>query len=146
MTDALETVDLVEPWIWSLLSADSSLLSIIGGLDHISGTLSIGDLPVPYVHFGLVSTRDIQGNTGIIIANESLYQIKAVDATGSWDDLIPAASRIKALFHLPSQVVNVTDGSLSSIRELGIQYSEITEGVQYRHLGAQFRIRASRDE
>lgn len=143
--DAAETLDLVEPWIYAQLT-DSTLLALLGGLEHISGTLSLDELPVPYVHFSMNSTRDVQGNSGIIISTDNLYLIKVVDATGSWDDVIPAANRLKELFHHPHEVIDVEGGSLSCIRERIIQYPEITEGVQYRHLGAMWRIRASRDE
>jgi len=143
--DSAETLDLVEPWIYSQLT-DAALLTLLGGLDHISGTLSLDDLPLPYVHFSMNSTADVQGNSGLIISTDNVYLIKVVGATGSWDDLIPAASRIKQLFHRPGEVIDVDGGSLSCIRERIIQYPEITEGVQYRHLGAMWRIRASRDE
>lgn len=143
--DSLETVDLIEPWIYTTMAADSVLIGLIGGVEHISGTLSPSEPPLPYVHFSLVSTRDIQGNDGVIISTDNLYLIKVVTATSSWDDLIPIASRLTMLFNLPGQVINVPGGSMSCIRELGIQYPELTEGIQYRHLGAQWRIRASRD-
>lgn len=139
-----ETIDLVEPWIYSRLQ-DSTLLTLIGGLDHISGTLSVDELPSPYVTFLMQSSRDIQGNAGQIISTDNLYMVKAVAATASWNDVAAIASRLTTLFHLPYTVVNVTGGSLTSTRENIIQYPEITEGVQYRHLGAVYRIRASRD-
>ncbi len=140
-----ETVDLVEPWLYATLSGDATLLGLIGGLTHLSGTLSIEELPLPYVTMAFVSARDIQGNAGSIIAVESIYQVKAVDATASWDDVIPIASRITTLLHRPGQVVTLTGGSLTIVRERILQYPEVTDGVQYRHLGAQWRIRASRD-
>lgn len=140
-----ETIDLVEPWIYGQLQ-DSALLTLIGGLDHISGTLSVDELPTPYVTFLMQSSRDVQGNAGQIISTDNLYMVKAVAATASWDDVSPIATILTGLFHLPNTVVNVTGGSLTSTRENIIQYPEITEGVQYRHLGAVYRIRASRDE
>ena len=143
--DAAETVDIIEPWLWSVISGDTTVLSLLGGLDHISGTLALNELPLPYVTFLMQSTRDVQGNTGTIISTDNLYQVKAVGATGSWDDLIPIAARLKGLLHRPGQVITVAGGSLSCVREQVIQYAEITEGVQYRHLGASWRIRASLD-
>lgn len=144
--DALETVDLIEPWLYGRLAGDADLLALIGGTDHLSGTLSPDELPLPYVTMILQSTRDIQNNQGDILSTESLYEVKAVSATSTWDDVIPIASRLKALLHLPHQIVDLPDGgSLTCIRERGIQYAENTEGVQYRHLGASWRIRASRD-
>jgi hypothetical protein len=143
--DAGETVDLIEPWIYASLLADSDLMDLVG-VGSISGTLSVGDLEPPYVTFLNQDSRDIVGNAGLIISTSNLYAIKAVARTGSWDDVRPIAARIKALFHLPGREVMVPGGSLTSNREILINYAEITEGVQYRHLGAVFRIRASRDE
>jgi hypothetical protein len=142
---AAETVDLIEPWIYSTLTGDDDLLALVGEAS-ISGTLSVGDLEPPYVTFLNQSSRDVQGNAGQIISTTNLYMIKAVARTGSWDDVRPIAGRIFTLFHLPNREIDVPGGSLTSHRENIIQYPEITEGVQYRHLGAVFRIRASRDE
>lgn len=143
---ALETVDLVEPWLYGTMAGDASLMALIGGEDHLSGTLSPDELPLPYVTMILQSTRDIQTHGGIIIANESLYEVKAVAATSTWDDVIPIGSRLYELLHRPYEIIDLPGGgSLTCIRERGIQYAENTEGVQYRHLGASWRIRASRD-
>ena len=143
--DAAETVDLIEPWIYSQIVNDAQIMALIGGEDRVSGTMSTDDPTVPYISILMQSTRDIQGNAGSIIANESLYQVKVVDATGSWDDLIPVAARLKAVLHHPGECFTVPGGSLSCIRERVIQYPEKVKGVQYRHLGASWRIRASRD-
>lgn len=144
--DASETVDLIEPWMYGLLAGDAILLDLIGGEDHLSGTLSPDELPLPYVTMILQSTRDIQNHVGEILSTESLYEVKAVAATSTWDDVIPIAARLKALLHRPGQIIDLPGGgSLTCIRERVIQYPENTEGVQYRHLGASWRIRASRD-
>jgi hypothetical protein len=140
-----ETIDLVEPWIYGQLM-DDDLLMLLGGVDHVSGTLAVAELPTPYVTFLMQSSRDIQGNAGQIISTDNLYVVKVVGATASWDDISPVATILASLFHLPHTVIDVPGGSMTSTRENIIQYPEITEGVQYRHLGAVYRIRASRDE
>lgn len=149
--DAAETVDIVEPWLWSTLSTDATLLGLVGGIDHISGTLALEELPLPYAHFSMESSRDIQNHQGGIIAVESIYLVKAVGAGASWDQVRPITARIKTLLHRPNEVIQPGGSlaglaSLTSIRERVIQYAEVTEGVQYRHLGGQYRIRASRNE
>jgi hypothetical protein len=143
----IETVGLVEPWIYAKLIADENGSTGVADLidvDSISGTLSAVPLTPPYVTFLMNSTTDIiTGAGGARISVESLYVIKAVAAGGSWDDVVALAERIDALFHLPNTVVTLSGGSLSSIRERVISYPEVDEGVQYRHLGGIFRIRAS---
>ncbi len=142
---AAETVDLIDPWIYGTLIGDSDLVDLVG-LDSISGTLSVGTLNPPYVTYMNQTSRDVTGNAGVIISTTNLYMIKAVARTGSWDDVKPIAARIFALFHRPNTEIDVPGGSLTSHRENIIQYAEVTDGVQHRHLGAVFRIRASRNE
>lgn len=146
MSDSTETLDIVEPWIDALLTADSALLALVGGISHISGTLRVGELKPPYVNYTMESSRDVSGNAGQIISTSNLYAIKGVAASGSWNEVKAIQARLHALFHRPGQVITTATGSMTSNREMIIQYAEITEGVQYRHLGAVYRIRASRDQ
>lgn len=140
----IETIELVEPWIDAVLTGDATLVDLVGGVDSISGTLSAIPLEPPYVTYLMQSTSDtITGAGGDRIGVESLYVVKAVAASGSWNDVSTIAARLDVLLHLPNTVVTLAGGSLSSIRERIIQYPEVDEGVQYRHLGAQYRIRAS---
>ena len=145
MSAGIETVDLIEPWIYATLSGDPELLALVNGIEGVSGTLSPTELRVPYVTFMLDSPRDIRGIGGHIISVDALYLIKAVGATSSWDDLLPIVARIKQLLHRPNEVVMVPGGSLTCLRERIVQYPEELKSVQYRHLGALWRIRASYD-
>lgn len=138
----VETIDLVEPWLYSALSSDPQLVEMVG-VDSISGTLSPEVLDPPYVTFLMQSTRDVSEVAGIRISTDNLYIVKAVAQTGSWDDVRPIANRISGLLHRPHEVVSLPTGSLTCTRERIVQYPEVDEGLQYRHLGAIFRIRAS---
>src|SRR5690349_11900695 len=129
----IETVGMIEPWIYDRLSTDTQILSRVG-VDSISGTLSATPLVPPYVTFLMNSNQDlVTGAGGDRISVETLYVIKAVAASGSWDDVLALATRIDQLFHLPNTVVTLSGGSLSSIRDRVIEYPEVDEGVQYRH-------------
>lgn len=144
----IETVDLADVWIYQTLAADAALNALVG--DRISGTLS-NELPdTPYVTFLCQSTLDVIGTGGIRISTDNLYEVKAVAQTASWDDVRPIARRIFALLDRPGQTMAVEDtgngsGSLTCIRDHIIQYPEVDDGLQYRHLGAMFRIRTSGD-
>lgn len=141
----IETTGLIDPWIYGTLSEDSTLMGLIGGLDHLSGTLSAVPLETPYVTFLCQSSRDVGGVGGIRISTDNLYIVKAVAQGGTWDDVSQIASRVDYLLHRPGSVMTEGSGSLSCIRESIVQYPEVTEGLQYRHLGGIYRIRASAD-
>lgn len=145
MPAEIETVDIVETWLWSTLFGDSELLGMIGP-DNIVGTLAPEMLDPPYVAWLCQSSIDITGNAGQIISTDNLYEVKTVAQTSSWDDVRPIARRVHTLLHRPHTVVTTDVGSLSCVRERIIQYPEVNGGVQYRHLGGIYRIRASLDD
>jgi hypothetical protein len=137
------TVQVIEPWLYDLLSTDSEIIALVG--DAVSGTLSGELLTTPYVTFLMQDHTDIQGVGGEEIMGDCLYMVKAVDRAGGWDTVGPIARRIHALLHRPHTNISLSNGSLTTIRERIIQYPEVQEGVQYRHLGGIYRIQASHD-
>jgi hypothetical protein len=142
MPGEIETIDIVETWLWGTLSGDGTLTGMIGA-DNIAGTLAPEALDPPYVAWLCQSEVDITGNAGQIISADALYEVKTVAQTSSWDDVRPVARRVHELLHRPGEVVTTDLGSLSCVRERIIQYPEVDGGVQYRHLGGIYRIRAS---
>jgi hypothetical protein len=144
VSGVIETVSIVQPWLYDVLTGDSALVDMVG--EDISGALSPEALTPPFVSFLLDSGVDVLTGAGASrISVNTLYLVKAVAATTSWDDVGPIASRIDTLLHLPYQVVTLDNGSLSSIRERIVQYPEVQDGIAYLHLGALYRIRVSAD-
>lgn len=139
----IETIEIAEKWLYATLSADATLAGLVA--DRISGTLSPELLELPYVTFLMQSSRDVSEVSGIRISTDNLYIVKAVGQTSTWDDLAPIASRIDYLIHRPGSVMIQGSGSLTCIREMVHQQAEVDEGLQYRHLGGIYRIRASAD-
>jgi hypothetical protein len=144
MPGEIETVDIIEKWLWATLSSDSELIGLVGE-NNIAGTLAPELLDPPYVAWLCQSAIDVKGNAGQTISVDTLYEVKTVAQTGSWDDVRPVAQRLKALLHRPNEVVTTPDGSLSCVHDRIVQYPEVDGGVQYRHLGGIYRIRASLD-
>lgn len=140
----IETVEIAEKWLYSVLSGDAALAGLVS--DRISGTLSPELLDTPYVTFLMQASRDVSAVNGIRISTDNLYIVKGVAQTSTWDDLIPIANRIDALVHRTGGVVSFGGGSLTSTREMTFQQAEVDSGLQYRHLGGIFRIRASADD
>jgi hypothetical protein len=140
---AIETVDIIDPWIYSVLSGDATLTGLVGGTAGIISTLAPGSVTPPYVVFFLASARDILAVGGIRVQVDSLYTVKAVTTAASWGSVRTIARRIDFLLNKPGQVVTTAAGSLSCVRESVVQYPEVDQGTQYRHAGGQYRIRAS---
>lgn len=141
----IETTEIVEPWLYSTLSADATLAGLVG--DRIFGTLSTDTPQTPYVIFILLSPRDVVGVGGTRISTDNLYVVKGVAQTNSWDVLTPIAKRIDQLIHRPgSTMLGDAGGSLTCTREMTHQMPEIADGLPYRHLGGVYRIRASADD
>lgn len=139
----IETTGIVEPWLFATLTEDATLVALVGG--RISGTLSATPLKPPYVTFLLQSSRDVKGVGGAQISTDNLYMVKGVAQTSSWNDLNPIAERINYLINRPGSTMTGAQGSLTCVREFILQEPEVEDGVQYRHLGGVYRIRASAD-
>lgn len=145
MSAGVETIDVVEPWLYATLTGDATLTGLVG--QAIIGTLSGDAVAPPYVVFSHVSSRDVLGTGGVRTQVDCLYTVKAVARAASWDAVRPIAARVGVLLGGadPTVVRTVTtaNGDLTCVREGIVQYPEVTEGAQYRHLGATWRIRAN---
>lgn len=139
----IETVEVIEAWLYATLSGDATLAGLVD--DRISGTLSPVLLETPYVTFLCQSPRDIIGVGGTRISTDNLYMVKAVAQTSTWDTLLPIAKRIDTLIDMTGHAVSYGGGSLTCKREMIHELAEVSEGLQYRHLGGIYRIRASAD-
>jgi len=144
MTASIETVELVEPWLYGVLNGDSTLNALVSGhIENTIGTLA-DSLALPKIVFQCISPRDVQNAQGLTIDTSNLYDITAVGLCDSWTPLIPIASRVHQLI----QGIAYTfpgGGSLTCVRDMVIQRPEIVEGATYRHLGGMYRIRCSKD-
>ena len=143
MSEGIETVDIIDPWLWSTLSTDATLLGMLPGTDKtksIISTLAVGGVPAPYVAFFCSSPHDILAVGGERVDVEALYTVKAVGEGASWNTVKTIARRIDALLH--KKDLDTPNGHISSRRDLVIQYAEVDAGTQFRHLGGVYRIRA----
>jgi hypothetical protein len=137
------TTGIIAPWLYGLLSADATIMSLVGS--RVSGTLSSTPPATPYVTFLMQDHRDVLGVGGIEVMGDCLYAVKAVDRSGGWDSVNPIAARIHTLLHRPHTNISVPGGSLTTVREQIIEYPEVDAGQQFRHLGGVYRIQASHD-
>lgn len=134
----MENTDIIEPWIYTRLATDPVIKAAVG--DRISSTLAPAGLATPYITFIMASTRDRTTYDGTRIWVDSLYDIKVVVQGASWGPGKAAAARIDDLF---GRVTTGTEnGDVECTRERSILYAELAQAIQFRHMGAQFRVRA----
>ena len=117
--------------------------TLIGGL--VASRVYEGIAPAgtdgPYIVYSLQSPgNDVIVVGGARITATPLFLVKAVAKVKSWSTLAPIADQIDTRLHDASGTV--TGGViLSSMREQPFSLIEVTDGVQYQHLGGLYRIR-----
>jgi hypothetical protein len=140
----IETVDIIDPWLYATLSGDATLLGLINGANQLVSTLGSGNVATPYVQWFQSSTRDVLAVGGIRVQVDTLYTVKAVATGASWSVVRPIARRVD--FLLNGKDVTVSSpipGQISCRRESIVQYPEVEQAEQFRHLGGVYRIRAN---
>ncbi len=139
MSTGLETTQIIEPWLYETLSKDPALTGIVG--DRVHANIA-PQSDFPYLTFGLESTRDVQNHQGAVVLVDAIYLVKLVDNAESYDRITPGAARLSTLLHRPAGVTTPA-GHLTVVRDRIVQYPQIADGIQYRHLGARFRFEAN---
>ena len=137
MSDGIEVVEIVDPWVYGVLRGDSQVNAAVGG--RISNGAALGPQATPYITFDMTSARDVTTHNGAIVHVDCVYQVKVIGQGGSYVPITPVAKRMHALLHVGS--VTVPKGALSCTRERILRYTELDDSVQYRHLGGFYRIR-----
>lgn len=140
MSEGIESLEVIEPFIYKALVGDPYLASRVN--DRVINTLAAGGVDEPYVLFAQANIRDRRMVSGVRLWVDATYDVKAVTQTASWKLLQPLAERFDALFDRRGAVIETDGGVLECWRERLISYPEMVQGVQYRHLGAQYHFRA----
>lgn len=133
----------IEGWINSTLLADTTITNAVGQRVAEGQAKEDWVEPIyPMILFQEQSPpRDIHGVGATIIMVEGLYLIKAIVEGDSYVPAQPLAERINFLFH--DKTVATAGGEIfSSVRERPFRMPEVDSGVDYRHLGAIYRIQA----
>lgn len=141
MTDYDEAYDIIDPWLTSVLSGDTTITTAVGS--RISSGLSGAILDVPYITWDVVSTRSVRATGGVLLDTDSLVNIKAVAQGTTWSQASSLRARMMALLDERNVTLSTPiAASLSSYWESNFRYPEVDEGVPYRHVGSAYRIRA----
>lgn len=129
---------LVESWLYSRLSGDATLVSKVG--TRIYAYVAPATADTPFVVFTAQSPGfDVMGVGTARVMLNCLYQVKVVVQDGSFNGAKDAADRIDALLH--GATGTPAGGQvLGCVREGPLAYAEVSDGIEYRHLGGLYRI------
>lgn len=135
----------VDEWVYKTLSNDGTLTALLAGFSpssvgEIYGDTVPTDVKFPYIIFHLQSPG-VDGMTveGDLVINRSMWTVKVVDRSESYQTIMAVYSRVHQLLHKASGIV--ADGQvLHSRRVQAIHYPELREAFNYRHLGGIYQI------
>lgn len=129
---------LVESWLHTRLSTDAILTSQVS--DRIYAYLAPARAATPFVVFNAQSPGfDVMGVGTARVMLNCLYQVKVVVQDASFAPAKDAADRIDTLLH---GATGTPPGGqvLGCVREGPLAYAEVSDGIEYRHLGGLYRI------
>lgn len=89
----------------------------------------------PYVVFNHQANSDSEVSEGVIVVNQSTWLVKGVDRSESYDGLKPVRVLFHAALHRAFGSVGPDGQVLFGRRISSIRFPEVTDNVEYRHLG-----------
>jgi hypothetical protein len=132
-----------ERWLVTVLKADAALTAVVGQRVYNTRVPSNGQFPC--VLFQLqAASNDFVALGGVRVWASLVYLVRGIAEQASFEgNLATIADRIDIVTHAASGT-NVAGTVWTCIRERPFQLVEVTEGREFRHLGAILRIQASK--
>lgn len=136
--------------LYGKLAGDTTLRAMLAGTITGSHMSSIyyqyvpPEADIPYVVFNKLSSTPIQEGfgpmgTAIPQVNTEVWMIQGVDSNTTADRADAIRARLNVL--LTDGVINISGGTALYLRrEFDRDYSEISDGVEYKHAGSEFRL------
>lgn len=124
-------------WLYTTLSADPALQSLIG--TRIFRLKAPELQPGPFIVYHVVTGLDVSGLGGVRIMTNTDVVVRAIGLMTQFTQLQAIADRIDAVLHLS---VGTANGLriLACTRTDVVDYGEEDEGVDYHHIGGQYRL------
>lgn len=128
-----------EGWMTTVLKADTALAAVVS--TRVYNTLRTG--PLPCVLFQLQAPgADLMVLGGTRVWTPLVYLVRGIAEQESYaGDLATIANRIDAVLHRASGS-NAAGTVFSCVRIRAFQMPEVANGMQYRHLGGLYEIKA----
>lgn len=137
----MSELTLAGQWLYGVLAPDATLTPLIAG--RVFDTVAQGAFPC--VVFQFQGGYDALGVGARRLQVNCLYVVKAIGQTASPLSLKPIADRVDLLLHrhdAPVIVGGVNLGYIGCYRVQPFAMSEVSEGIQYRHVGGIYRLLA----
>lgn len=127
-----------DTWLLSKLSGDSTLTALVG--TNIYQDVAPKEATYPLVKYIQMSPPlAVRGVGPAIIMWDEIWLVKAVGKACGYPAIKAITNEIRTLLHAASG--STTGGIVIGCVEIGpVRYTEIVDGITYRHLGIEFRI------
>jgi hypothetical protein len=138
MTTGYETLDVLEPWLIQALKDAVLPTELVSTVVNAQTAETVNP---PYLLISHVSTRDIRGVGTTRVDTDNLYAIKAVHRSNSF---VPGRAVMRAVeTAISGKSATTSAGSVTCVRDTMFHYPETIDGVQFMHVGANYRFRAA---
>ena len=138
MSEGYETLDVLEPWLIQVLKDAVMTPELV---NYVVNGQTTEVVEPPYLLISHISSRDIRGVGTIRIDTDNLYGIKVIHRTNSF---VPGREVMRLVEEaLDGKFATTTNGSITCTRDASFHYPETIDGVQYMHVGGNYRFRAA---
>lgn len=136
----MDVIEVVEGWLYSTLTDDSNVSSIVG--TRVFDQPPKEGTEYPFIIYNGGSFQDIRGVGITRFVSGTIYTVKAVAQTSDASVLSTLAGYIDDALTLAGGIA-VTGGTvLSSVRERSVNYREFSGGKHFVHRGGEYAILA----
>jgi hypothetical protein len=125
-----------ERWLYQVLTGDTELTGLVG--DRVYGSIAPREAAFPYVIYQVQAGADVRGVGPARIMTDLVVVVKVVGRAQTFEGLETIANRIDGLL----QGVRGSGGVLGAVRLQPLSMVEVTDEIQYRHLGGIYQIYA----
>lgn len=127
-----------DKWLYGKLTGDGTLIGLIGS--RVYADIAKDGAAFPLVVMQQMSARPLMNVGAAVIWFDEVWLVKGIDKSKSYAALGTIMNRVRAVLHAASGTVASSGTVVGCVEEAVIRYSELLEGVQYRHLGMEFRV------
>lgn len=134
-------LDVIETWLYTVLSGDATLNSELGLAGRVYAALDPDAATYPICVFSSAAPEDIMVTGSVRILTKDVYRVEIIGKGSGFAAIAPLVDRVDALLHRQSGAAG-SGGVCSCVREAPISRIEVRDGVRYYHRGGEYRILA----